>query len=294
MPRVSVGLPVYNGEHFVGAALKSLLSQSFEDFELIVSDNASSDATEAICRDIAAGDSRVRYDRNEVNLGAARNLNLVLERATGEYFKWAAHDDTCRPDFLARCVEALDEHPGAVLAYTGAIQVDERDQQTRRYTCGLDVSDLHPSTRFAHVLSGPPHWWLPIFGLMRRNVLGRKLRHGNYPGGDHVFLTGLSLYGIFAEVHEDLFVHRQHIDRYVARYRGGSEWQEKLAYWDPGRPAGAYRWWRLRGYYGTVAASPLPLNHRLRCYRAIGQWAVKHKRGLAADIVRAGPRLARR
>jgi glycosyltransferase involved in cell wall biosynthesis len=285
MPRVSVGLPVYNGEPFLEAALDSLLDQTFEDFELLISDNASTDNTETICRAAAARDRRVVYSRNDVNVGAARNFNIVLQRATGEYFRWAAHDDACRPDFLLKCVEALDSDDGAVLAYTRAIQLEETG--TRHLPCELDVAAGQPTARFAHVVSSPRNWWLPIFGLMRRSVLG-SVQYGNYPGADHVFLAGLSLYGRFLEVPDELFVHRHHTERYTARYRSGSSWVEKLKYWDPVQSAGPYRWWRLRGYYGVVATSPLGPLERLRCYGSIARWGVKHRRGLVGDAVR-GP-----
>ena len=99
-PRVSIGLPVYNGENFLEFALDSILGQTFQDFELIISDNASTDATESICRRYAAKDSRIRYYRNPNNQGAAQNYNRVFALARGEYFKWAAHDDVCKPNYL--------------------------------------------------------------------------------------------------------------------------------------------------------------------------------------------------
>ncbi len=114
-PRVSVGLPVYNGADYVAEAIKSILGQTYQDFELLIQDNASTDATENICRAYAARDPRVSYVRNLRNVGAAANYNLVFERARGHYFKWAAHDDVCAPDFLVRCVGALDRDPAVVL-----------------------------------------------------------------------------------------------------------------------------------------------------------------------------------
>ena len=99
-PRVSIGLPVYNGELFLENALDSILSQTYSDFELIISDNASDDKTEEICRSYAARDKRVRYSRNAHNLGAAPNYNRVYHLARGRYFKWASHDDVLAPEFL--------------------------------------------------------------------------------------------------------------------------------------------------------------------------------------------------
>src|SRR5215212_10104103 len=107
-PRVTVGIPVYNGAKYLGQAIESVLAQTFADFELIICDNASTDATAAIALDYAARDPRVRYARNRENLGVGRNFNRLIELGMGQYFKWLAADDVIAPEFLERCVEALD------------------------------------------------------------------------------------------------------------------------------------------------------------------------------------------
>src|SRR5690349_9582986 len=116
-PRVSVGLPVYNGEKYLTESLDALLSQSCTDIEIIVSDNASTDTTEDICRRYMADDDRIRYLRQPRNIGAAANHQVVLDAARAELFKWASHDDLYSTDLLARCVKALDEHAEVVLAH---------------------------------------------------------------------------------------------------------------------------------------------------------------------------------
>jgi glycosyltransferase involved in cell wall biosynthesis len=108
-PKVSIGLPVYNGENFIREAIDSILGQIFCDFELIISDNASSDGTEEICRSYAGRDQRVRYYRNEENIGSSGNYTRVFLLAKGKYFKWTAHDDICKPDFIEKCIEVLDK-----------------------------------------------------------------------------------------------------------------------------------------------------------------------------------------
>src|SRR4051794_35048945 len=110
-PQVSIGLPVFNGERYLASALDCLINQDFDDFELIISDNASTDATESICRDYAEKDKRIRYFRNEANIGATQNYNRVFELASGEYFKWASHDDECHPSLIRRCLETFAESP---------------------------------------------------------------------------------------------------------------------------------------------------------------------------------------
>src|SRR5919112_5909956 len=102
-PRVTIGLPVYNGERFLEQALDGLLAQTFTDFELIISDNASTDRTPEICQAYAARDSRIRYVRQPENIGAGPNHNILVPMARGEYFKWASHDDLYDPDLVAKC-----------------------------------------------------------------------------------------------------------------------------------------------------------------------------------------------
>src|SRR5689334_10548773 len=106
-PKVSVGLPVYNGQRYVRHALESLRRQEFEDFEVVISDNASTDQTGEICAEYVARDARFRYFRNETNIGASPNYNRTFELARGEYFKWCAHDDVCLPGFLSKCMATM-------------------------------------------------------------------------------------------------------------------------------------------------------------------------------------------
>ncbi len=142
-PRVSIGLPVYNGEKYLERALDCLLKQDYADFELIVSDNASTDATESICREYAAKDSRIRYYRNPANIGASPNYNRVFSLARGEFFKWASHDDECDPSLLRRCLEAFDRAGGAaVLVFS--IAADIIDEAGRVIFLSLRTGSAHP------------------------------------------------------------------------------------------------------------------------------------------------------
>jgi glycosyltransferase involved in cell wall biosynthesis len=124
-PRVSIGMPVYNGELFIREALVSLLEQTFTNFELIISDNASTDSTKVICREYAAKDSRIRYVRQVENLGALANFQFVLDEAVGEYFMWAAADDLQTPDFIELLVTALDDNPSFVCVMSDVINVKD-------------------------------------------------------------------------------------------------------------------------------------------------------------------------
>jgi glycosyltransferase involved in cell wall biosynthesis len=124
-PKVSIGMPVYNSEEYLREAIDSLCAQNFREFELIISDDGSTDCTEAICRDYEASDSRIRYIRRPCNLGMAVNYNFLLQEATGQYFMWAAHDDRWDKEFLATLVRALDLNADCTSAFCPYIYVDE-------------------------------------------------------------------------------------------------------------------------------------------------------------------------
>ena len=131
-PCVSIGLPVYNGERFLTEAIESLLSQTYQDFELIISDNASTDRTEEICRKYAAQDPRIRYSRNAANIGGTNNANLTFELAHGEYFRWAADDDRCAPTLVERLVEELDKRPDVTNSFAAVVVIDANGSRIRR------------------------------------------------------------------------------------------------------------------------------------------------------------------
>ena len=123
-PTVSIGLPVYNGENFLADALESLIGQTYGDFEIIVSDNASTDATEEIVRRYMADDERIRYYRNDHNLGANPNYNRTFALARGEYFRWHAHDDRCDAKYLELCIDLLERDPSVSLVHCKTAYID--------------------------------------------------------------------------------------------------------------------------------------------------------------------------
>ena len=208
-PRVSIGLPVYNGDRFLREALDSILAQTFTDFELIISDNASTDETSNICQEYAAKDSRIRYYRNPQNVGAAKNYNCVFELASGEYFKWAAHDDICAPEYLEKCVEILECEPTVVLCYSKTQIINEDQVIVENYS--IDFKSFSPKVyeRF-YELTRLHHRCYQIFGVIRTSALMLTSLIGNYAGSDRVLLARLSLHGSFVEVPEYLFFARRH------------------------------------------------------------------------------------
>ena len=213
-PKVSIGLPVYNGEKYLALALDSVLKQDFADFELIISDNASRDGTAEICKAYAARDPRIRYYRKEVNIGAAPNYENVFHLARGEIFKWHAHDDLLLPGFLSRCFEVIDAAPASlVLIYPRCEIIDEHGNVSGRMPNSVEMWEKQPYKRLAHVLR-----WLaapnPIWGLIRTDVLRRTQLTGtvSYTVSywDDCLLAELALYGEIREIPEVLQQHRSY------------------------------------------------------------------------------------
>ena len=215
---VSIGMPVYNGERYIRKALESLLAQDFTDFELIVSDDASTDATREICLEYAAGDDRVHYHRNETNLGLMRNFDQVFEMSSGEYFMWAAQDDLREPDFISACLKALKANSRAVLCYTKAQFIAPDGSHIRFPLPAFDTKGLDVVSRFNVVLWGIsyPH---QLYGLMRAGALRRTKLSQDTLGTDLVLLAELALLGEFAYVPKLLF--------YIRR-PGSEDWLEQV------------------------------------------------------------------
>ena len=282
-PRVTIGLPVYNGQNYLAETMESLLAQTCTDFELVISDNASTDRTEAICREYAVRDERIRYYRQEENVGASANYNRVFELARGVYFKWAAHDDLLAPTYLERCVAVLDADPDVVLAYTQAKAIDDQGQVVKVYPGKHHFSAAAPRERFYEFVLDP-HPVVAVFGLMRRDVLGRTRLIGKYAGSDRPLLSELSLLGKFYEVPEHLFFYRFHEEQ---SWGGNKSPQAQQAWYDPRRADKiTFPQWRLlREHVRSIERSPVGLADRASCYLYMGYWMVKNRRRLGRNLL---------
>ena len=277
-PLVTLGLPVYNGEEYLRESLDGLLAQTFKDFELVISDNASTDATPEIIREYAASDPRIRYIRQAVNQGAVPNHNLLVREARGKYFKWAAHDDLYEPLLLERCVAALESHPEAVLAnvWDGTAGPDGRVIEEPPYP--LASADPRPHVRLRSLLY--EDGGNDFYGLMRTDVLRATAPHDSYPHADRTFMAGLILAGPWYEVPEVLYHRREHPDR-VTHAGSSRQWSVSL---DPRRAnRWRYPWLRLYGEYvlGFVRAvlrSQLVLPEKIRCLMEVMGWFVSRLR----------------
>jgi glycosyltransferase involved in cell wall biosynthesis len=283
-PRLTIGLPVYNGENFLAESLEALLGQSYEDFELIISDNASTDGTADICGEYEKQDSRIRYVRQPRNVGLAPNHNFLVEQARGELFKWASHDDLYAQDLLMHCVEALDEHPDVILAHSWTAMIDGSGALTKALEYPLATSAERPSERFRSMLfdSGGDD----DGGVMRVDVLRRTAMKDSYHHSDRTIIAELSLHGRFYQVPDWLYLRRDHPQR---AERAAPGVRARCANMDPRRANrlrhpvvrlyGEYIW----AYLAAIQRAPLSASERRACRRWLASWALH----------RAGPGLAK-
>lgn len=280
-PRLSIGLPVWNGENFLAESIESILDQQGVDFELVISDNASTDRTPEICAHYAARDSRVRCHRQPVNRGCAWNCNRVFALASAPLFKWQAHDDVCLPGMFRRCVEALERAPeSVVLAHPRTELVDARRRPvTDCYLPeSLDLRDPRPHRRLARLLRTVT-MGRAQFGVIRSSALRRTRLYDRLIAADFVLLAELAMLGEFHELPETLFQRRLHE---TISTRANADEDALIRWWDPSQRR--YRHLlppllRLGPeFLRSIRRLPLPPAERLRC-GAVAAW-VWHSREL--------------
>ncbi|MGI0492602.1 glycosyltransferase family 2 protein [Alkalinema pantanalense CENA528] len=309
LPRVSIGIPVYNGEAFLRDCLDSLLNQTFSDFELVISDNASTDSTETICREYAARDKRIRYYRNDHNIGPIVNFDRVFRLARGEYFKWAAHDDVCAPEWLERCVTVLDQNPQVSLCYTQMCVINPDGEILDHYHYDIHADEPNRAQRFQNLMcvDHRRHSAIEIFGLMRRDMMLKIPPQGKYARGDSVFLARVALFGRFHEIPEFLFFNREHGNRSSRVASITIRSQTQVSRWLGVGPLPPTEWfdpaklgkltfpeWNLvREYASSVNLLPLSFSERLACYGAVGYWFIRHIPKLVRDLLIAGELILR-
>ena len=281
IPRLSIGLPVYNGENYLAESLEALLGQSYEDFELIISDNASTDGTAGICRRYEKQDSRIRYVRQPRNIGCAPNHNFVIGQARGELFKTASHDDLYARDLLKLCVAALDEYPQVVLAHSWSAVIDSSGAVTELVQYPVNTAASRAPERFRSMLFDG--WGDDEGGVIRMDVLRRTSLHASYHFADRTFTAEIGLHGPFYMVPDRLYFRRQHAGQ------GGkiSSVRNRCANLDPRRadrlrnPAvrlyAEYIW----GYATAIRRAPLSPADRQECYRVLAQWVASRAASVA-------------
>lgn len=284
-PRITVGVPVRNGERFLAGALESILTQDIDGLEVVVSDNGSDDATPDIAREAAARDRRVTFLRVPENRGAAWNYNHLVDVSSGHYFKWASHDDVLLPGHLASCVGELEAAgPGVVLAYPQTLLVDADDRVLEVYDDHCDVRRPESWERLRHLLR---HLRLcnPVFGVMRRDVLLTTRRIGAFHSSDVVLMAELALRGEIHEVPGRRFLRRR-LDEPGARHTLTR--QEKTAWFraDGRAPRLPMVRTRLVGeHVRSIWVAPLPMAERRRCLQVLAaEWAPRYWRTVGGEL----------
>ena len=311
-PRLSVGLPVYNGQRYLGEAINSLLGQTFEDFELIISDNASTDATADICQNYAKQDTRVRYFRQPKNIGLSPNHNFVVTKSRGEFFKWAAADDLYGRDLLERCVDALDKYPEVVLAHSWTAAVDGAGNVSQAYEYPLRTDSASAPERFRSFMFGSSglfenaeagrHNLVKVdnygilracdeYGVIRADVLRRIAPQNSYHHSDRIVICELLLRGPFYMVPEWLYFRRDHNDRaYNGTLRNRCEILDprraKRLRHPTARLVAEYLW----GYVAAIQKATISSSDKRECYRQLLQWIANRAASgvLPASLQRAG------
>jgi glycosyltransferase involved in cell wall biosynthesis len=277
-------MPVYNGANYVAEAIESVLNQTFEDFELVISDNASTDETGEICLSYAAKDPRIRYLRNRENLGGGPNFTRVFQLSRGEFFKITNHDDMCHPRFLELCIGVLDREPDIVSAYPLTMDIDEAGAVIRKLPSAPEFESPDPATRIWEALQFEREP-LALFGVMRSDIVAKTGLMASVPSADRVWLAELLMHGRFREVHEPLYLHREHPLR--STYSAGRG-HASMAWWDP-KMMGTFKfpYWRMmRKLAEAIHRSPLGPADRRQAYRLMMRWVGtnKHQLKLLYDV----------
>lgn len=285
-PRITVGLPVYNGQKYLEAAIESHLAQSFGDFELVISDNGSTDATGDICGRYAQLDARVKYLKSPINRGILWNHRRVLEPVdpSTPYFRWAGADDILEPGLLAAMVEVLDTRPEIEAVMPATKNIDEEGTviRTMERSLNLESPDVFERARqillanYQHVIA---------YGLLRAPSLRRMRTGPHYIGWDPVFIWELALRGPVFQLVEPALLRRFHRGS-ISRVKTVKEMRKWV---EPGTSAGmnfphwAWAYERTR----SLLATPMNLGEKLRITMFLMRTTLWQRQQLARDITQA-------
>ena len=273
-PMVTIALPVYNGKRWVQDAIEAILAQSYQDFEIVISDNCSTDGSYEICRSYARRDSRIRLSRNLRNIGVTENFNVLCRLASGKYFKYTSCNDLCASDFLLRCVEVLETHPDVVVCHPRARLLVEDTGESEDYDLSLHLMGENPVDRMIRYLEAGGLNNAEQ-GLIRLNFLRRTCLHKQYVGSDITMMAELSLYGKFYQVPEFLF-YRRVGKQALSALRSPEELASLLA---PGRKRLFWQQWTQMFEFSRMAFRvPLKSRDRLRLLRYVARrWRYSRK-----------------
>jgi glycosyltransferase involved in cell wall biosynthesis len=283
-PLITIGLPVYNSERYLTQSLDSLLAQTYRDFVLVISDNASTDRTAEICRSYAEADRRVQYFRNDTNIGNPRNFNRVCSLVTTKYLKWSTSDDLWAPDFLERALEIMERDPTVAVCHPQAYLVDADGGILQAYDDDLHLVQEDPADRFIALLERIKlaHQHL---GLIRMSDLGQAHLLGTHVGSDYNLLAELTLYGKFYQLPERLFFRRFH--EKSGSWKRGDAKHEAATYHAAANAARfkATKWPRHVGFFSAVNRAPLPIRTKAKLYRFLSRRMLWDRSDLFHELV---------
>ena len=272
-PLVSIGMPVFNGENFIGEALSSIVAQSYQNLQIVIGDNASTDATESICREFAERDDRIQYFRHAENLGASANHDFVFFRSDGPFFRLAAHDDVLHPKLIERCANALISRPEYALAYPRTRQIDAEGVEQGGIDDNITGMDSpSPALRLGRIIC-PRNWATPVFGVFRRDAVRAETILGRYVGSDRTLLAELAMAGPWHRVDEYLFYRREHATTSTNAFRGEFS---RISWFDPSASrAGRFpHWRRLNEFRKAVQRAELSPGQRALAFTQIARWTI--------------------
>jgi Glycosyl transferase family 2 len=233
-PPVSLGLPVFNGGAMLVQALDSILAQTYGDFELIISDNASTDETHDVVSEYAARDRRIRYFRQPSNIGSGNNWTFVAQQARGVWLKWVSANDDYAARLVEDCLVPLQRDPRVVLAYGRTQFMDLDGNRMEIYAGDFDALSDNPLERY-RIVRKRLHLGTPVqAGVIRLDALRRCGYLGNYRDSDRVLIAGLALAGKFVLLPQILFYRRW--DKSVASALRGPLEVQRLYQPDATRP----------------------------------------------------------
>lgn len=287
-PLVSIGLPVRNGERTLDTAVRSVLAQDYDRIELVISDNASDDGTEEVCRQFARSDPRIRYIRQPHDIGLVPNFNAVLHAARGTYFRWIGDDDWLTPGYVSRCAAVLAADPELVLVTTQQAHVEpDGSVETAPYD-GTALRSSEPVERFGEMLRLLNESRLeldPLYGMLRRTTVAR-LPRPIMLFEDQVLAARLALAGPFAHVGDVLSYRRSRPFprlRATARRLGVPPWHASVA-----------TALQCRELVSAVREAGLGPAERRQAHAAIARLFVRRQRTTAAHRLRKVAAIARR
>lgn len=281
---VSIGLPVFNGEEYLESSLDAIVAQTYGNFELIISDNASTDRTQEICKEYAARFPFVKYSRNDDNIGGFRNNNRVIDLSSGKYFLLTGADDLRDPQQLSRCVEFLEHNEQYVMCQVETIYIDESGDRMTVTENAVRINAAAPEERFRQAIRDD-YRVEPVYGMVRREALG-NIRFGQFADSDRVWVAELALRAPFHRIDEPLFFRRIHSQKSTKVYR---KRHQRGGWVDPGKKASLFvfpylRQWRA--YISAVTRADLPWASRRRCYLTLAVWLGTHSRQIRKELIR--------